>query len=175
MRDSIGAEVLEPAAFGTSVLLNKSPYSRPFISHVPFDAVPPQPSIRRSIWTVVHWLFWLSLLYFVYEYFHLSIMWYIHGLLKGNGLCGIIRWIQIRLLYVPVKWRPSSSYSRSRDSLSVDTETLSKMSRRQQELKICFSMHNAKTDPTKTAWFVWIVATSFLIFLNFSRNYFIFE
>ena len=49
IRDSIGAEVLEPAAFGTSVLLNKSPYSRPFISHVPFDAVPPQPSIRRSI------------------------------------------------------------------------------------------------------------------------------
>ena len=50
--EGIGAEVLEPAAFGTSVLLNKSPYSRPFISHVPFSAVPPQPSIRRSIWTV---------------------------------------------------------------------------------------------------------------------------
>ena len=33
---------------------------------------------------------------------------------------------------------------------TVDTETLSNMSRRQQELKICFSMDNAKPDPAKT-------------------------
>ena len=103
MREAIGAEVSAPPAFGTSVSLHKSHYSRPFISHVPFIAVPPQPSIRRSIWTVVHWLFWLSLLYVVYEYLHLSILWYIHGRLRGNGWCGLIRWIQIRLLYVPVK------------------------------------------------------------------------
>ena len=49
MREGIGAEVSAPPSFGTSVPLNKSPYSRPFISHVPFIAVPPQPSIRRSI------------------------------------------------------------------------------------------------------------------------------
>ena len=103
MREGIGAEVSAPPAFGTSVSLHKSHYSRPFISHVPFIAVPPQPSIRRSLWTVVHWLFWVSLLYVVYEYLHLSILWYIHGRLRGNGWCGLIRWIQIRLLYVPVK------------------------------------------------------------------------
>ena len=49
MRDGIGAQVSAPPAFGTSVPLNKPPYSRPFISHVPFIAVPRQPSIRRSI------------------------------------------------------------------------------------------------------------------------------
>ena len=53
-RGGMGAEVLEPPAFGTSVLLKISPYSRPFLLHVPFNTVPSQPSIRRSIWTVVH-------------------------------------------------------------------------------------------------------------------------
>ena len=38
----MGAEVLEPAAFGTSVLPKISPYSRPFLLHVPFNTVPPQ-------------------------------------------------------------------------------------------------------------------------------------
>ena len=52
--EAIGAEVSAPPAFGTSAPLNKSPYSRPFISHVPFNTVPSQPSIRRSIWTIVH-------------------------------------------------------------------------------------------------------------------------
>ena len=52
MREGMGAEVLEPAAFGTSVLPKISPYSRPFLLHVPFNTVPPQPSISRSIWTV---------------------------------------------------------------------------------------------------------------------------
>ena len=61
MREAIGAEVSAPPAFGTLAPLNKSPYSRPFISHVPFNTVPSKPSIRRSIWTVVHWLFWLSI------------------------------------------------------------------------------------------------------------------
>ena len=49
MREAIGAEVSAPPAFGTSAPLNKSPYSRPFISHVPFNTVPSQPAIRRSI------------------------------------------------------------------------------------------------------------------------------
>ena len=49
MSEGIGAEVSAPPSFGTSAPLNKSPYSRPFISHVPFNAVPSQPSIRRSI------------------------------------------------------------------------------------------------------------------------------
>ena len=49
MREGIGANVLAPPAFGTSVPLNRSPYSRPFIPHVPFNAVPLQPSIGRSI------------------------------------------------------------------------------------------------------------------------------
>ena len=51
MREGIGAEVSAPPAFGTSVSLHKSHYSRPFTSHVPFIAVPPQPSIRRSIYS----------------------------------------------------------------------------------------------------------------------------
>ena len=45
----MGAEVLEPPAFGTSVPLKISPYSRPFLLHVPFNTVPSQLSIHRSI------------------------------------------------------------------------------------------------------------------------------
>ena len=149
-RESIDAEVSEPPAFGTSVPLNKSHYSRPFISHVPFHTVPPQPSIRRSIWTVVHWLFWLSLLYVVYEYLHLSILWYIHGRLRGNGWCGLIRWIQIRLLYM---FLSNTDHQVLIQDVEIVCPWILKHSpicpRRQQELKIRFSMDNPKPD-----WFV---------------------
>ena len=143
MREGIGAEVSAPPSFGNSVPLNKSPYSRPFISHVSFIAVPPQPSIRRSIWTVVHWLFWLSLLYVVYEYFHLSILWYIHGRLRGNGWCGLISWIQIRFL------SNSDHQVLIQDLCPWILKHSPICPRRQQELKICFSMDNPKPD-----WFV---------------------
>ena len=146
MREGIGAEGAAPPSFGNSVPLNKSPYSRPFISHVPFIAVPPQPSIRRSIWAVVHWLFWLSLLYVVYEYFHLSILWYIHGRLRSNGWCGLIGWIQIRFL-------SNSDHQVLIQDLEIVCPWILKHSpicpRRQQELKIRFSMDNPKPD-----WFV---------------------
>ena len=147
MRDSISAEVLEPAAFGSSVLLNKSLFSRPFISHVPFDAVPPQPSIRRSIWTVVHWLFWLSFLY-VCEYLHLSIM--CHGMLKGVGCFALLGGYKNDCCM----FLSNSDHQDLIQDLEIVCPWILKHSpicpRRQQGLKICLSMNKAEPDSAKT-------------------------
>ena len=81
IREGMGAEVLKPPAFGTSVPLKISPYiplqppfpfARPF-QHCPFLTLHSSQYINCC--TLV-WLFSLSLLHVVYEYLHLSITWY---------------------------------------------------------------------------------------------------
>ena len=148
--EGIGAEVLEPAAFGTSVLLNKSPYSRPFISHVPFNAVPPQPSIRRSIWTVYTGYFdWVCCTSSMSIYICQS--------------CGIYTECRkvtddVALLggykYDCCMFLSNSDHQVLIQDLEIVCPWILKHSpicpRCQQELKICFSMDNPKPDPEKT-------------------------
>ena len=146
----MGAEVLEPPAFGTSVPPKISPYIQPpfpFVrpfQHCPF---PTLHSSQNMNCCKLVWLFWLSLLHVFYEYLHLSITCYTRNdkVTDDVALLGGYK-------YDCCTFLSNSDHQVRIQDLEIVCPWILKHSpihvcpRRQQELKICFSMDNAKPD-----------------------------